>query len=197
MSKIRGKDLLVSIAGLFIMGFGCGMMVKSGWGADTTNAFFSGISKSTGLSVGSINAIANVIMVIVIYFLEKKYIGISMFLAIFLIKFPVDLAISICPSYQSVLTAGIGLVIALFIVSFGASMMIVSGLGCSPYDGLVLSISGRFHLPYLAVKYAADAVCVLGGWLFHGEVGLGTLLCFLLMGSFISFNRKWMEEKYG
>lgn len=62
------KKIVLMIVGVAIMSFGCGMLVKTGYGADTSNALSTGIANMTGISVGNTNAIATVIFIIISYY---------------------------------------------------------------------------------------------------------------------------------
>ena len=194
--RFDAKKILLSVIGMLIMAFGCGMLIKAGWGADTSNALMTGIAAHTPLTVGQVNAVGSAVMIVLVYLLQKKYIGIAMFVTVLLIQFPIDLAISICPSFTNVFAGALADVVSCYVISFGACMMIAAGLGCSPYDGLALTISDRFHIRFMIAKYLLDGFCVVMGLLLGGEVGLGTIIVFLCMGYFISFNRQLMKKLF-
>ncbi|MBQ4253728.1 MAG: hypothetical protein II712_02760 [Erysipelotrichaceae bacterium] len=191
------KKILLMIAGVVIMAFGCGMLVKTGYGADTSNALLTGIANLTGFSVGNTNAIATVIFIIISYFLSRKRIGLGTVLVPLIISFPIDFAIRVCIKAPDLLTGILLDLIALYIVSFGAAITIAFDLGASPFDCLSLGIADRFHLGFVKAKYLLDAFCVVTGYLLKGEVGIGTLLCLLVMGPFISFNQKLLNRVAG
>lgn len=188
------KDILLQIIGVFIMGFGVGMLIKTGYGADTSNALFTGISNISNLSVGTINSIAAVVMIIIVFFLSRKRIVLGTLLVPFLIAFPIDLAISIWFRAPNLISGIIIDIISLYIVSFGAAITIEFELGPSPYDCMSLGISDFFKLKYIYAKYILDGFCVAVGYLLKGEIGVGTILCFLTMGIFISINRKVLRN---
>ncbi len=191
------KKILLMIAGVAIMAFGCGMLVKTGYGADTSNALLTGIANMTGFSVGNTNAIATVIFIIISFFLSRKRIGLGTILVPLIISFPIDFAIRVCIKAPDLLTGILLDLIALYIVSFGAAITIAFDLGASPFDCLSLGIADRFHLSFVTAKYLLDAFCVVTGYLLKGEVGIGTLLCLLVMGPFISFNQKLLSKVAG
>ncbi len=188
------KKVLLMIVGVLIMAFGCGMLIKAGYGADTSNALLTGVANKVGLSVGNTNAIATVIFIIISYFLSRKRIGPGTLLVPLVISFPIDFAIKVCMKAPSLFIGILLDIVALYIVSFGAAITIEFDLGASPFDCLSLGISDRFHLKYVIAKYLLDAFCVVMGFLLKGEVGIGTLLCLLVMGPFISFNRKILSR---
>lgn len=188
------KKLLLTILGIAIMAFGCGMLIKTGYGADTSNALLTGIANYVPFSIGNVNALATLVFIIVSFFLSRERIGPDTLIVPLVISFPIDLAMKICVKAPN-LFAGVLLdLLALYIVSFGAAIMIEFDLGASPFDCLSLGVSDRFHLNYIVAKYIVDAFCVVVGFLLKGEVGIGTLLCFLVMGTFISFNRKLLSR---
>ena len=176
------------------MAFGCGMLIKAGYGADTSNALLTGVANRVGLSVGNTNAIATVIFIVISYFLNKERIGLGTLLVPLVISFPIDFAIKVCTKAPNLFIGVLLDIVALYIVSFGAAITIEFDLGASPFDCLSLGISDRFHLKYVVAKYLLDAFCVVMGFLLKGEVGIGTLLCLLVMGPFISFNRKILSR---
>ena len=188
------RKLLLTILGIVIMSFGCGMLVKTGYGADTSNALLTGVAKLINLSVGNTNAIATVIFIIVSYCLSKKNIGLGTILVPLLISFPIDFAIRICVKAPNIFVGVLLDLVALYIVSFGAAITIEFELGASPFDCLSLGIADRFNLKFVVAKYLLDGFCVLTGFLLKGEVGIGTLLCLLVMGPFISFNQKLLRR---
>ena len=188
------KDILLQIIGVFIMGFGVGMLIKTGYGADTSNALFTGISNISNLSVGTINSVAAVVMIVIVFFLSRKRIVLGTLLVPFLVGFPIDLAISIWFKAPNLLSGIIIDIISLYIVSFGAAITIEFELGPSPYDCMALGISDFFKIKFVFAKYILDGFCVLVGFLLKGEIGVGTLLCFLVMGIFISINRKILRN---
>ncbi len=188
------KKILLIIVGIAIMSFGCGMLVKAGYGADTSNALMTGIANMTGMSVGNTNALATIVYIVISYFLSRKRIGLGTILVPLIISFPMDYAIRICVKAPDLLTGILLDLAALYIVSFGAAITIEFDLGASPFDCLSLGIADRFHLNYVTAKYLLDAFCVVSGLLLKGEVGVGTLLCLLVMGPFISFNRKLLGK---
>ena len=188
------KKMLLTVVGVLIMAFGCGMLIKAGYGADTSNALLTGVANRVGLSVGNTNAIATVIFIVISYFLNKERIGLGTLLVPLVISFPIDFAIKVCTKAPNLFIGVLLDIVALYIVSFGAAITIEFDLGASPFDCLSLGISDRFHLKYVVAKYLLDAFCVVMGFLLKGEVGIGTLLCLLVMGPFISFNRKILSR---
>ncbi len=188
------KKILLMVAGIAIMSFGCGMLVKTGYGADTSNALLTGIANRTDFSVGKVNAVATVVFIVISYFLSKDRIGLGTVLVPLIISFPMDFAIRVCVKAPNLLTGILLDLVALYIVSLGAAITIAFDLGASPYDCLSLGISDYFHLNYVVAKYLLDAFCVVTGFLLKGEVGVGTLLCLLVMGPFISFNQKILNK---
>ena len=194
LNKYSLKDILLQMLAIIIMGFGCGMLIKTGYGADTSNALFTGISNVTGLTPGTINALGSLVFTIIVFFLSRKRIGLGTLLVPLLVGFPVDIAISIWFKAPNLISGIIIDIISLYIISIGAAIIIEFELGASPYDGMALAIADIFNLRFFIAKYILDGFCVIVGYLLKGEVGIGTLLCFLVMGIFISFNRKVLRK---
>ncbi len=191
----RSEKLILGIIGLIFVGVGAGMLVKTGYGADTLNACFTGIVKKTGLSLGTITTIFNAIMIILIYFIKPKLVGIGMILSVFILKFPIDFVIAVYPAGSNIWLGLCSDILSLIIFSFGAALMIESEMGCTVYDGLTLIATDKAHLPFRIVRLFCDGICFVLGFIFGGEIGIGTILSFLLMAPCIDGFRKIIQKK--
>lgn len=190
-----GKRIVLGVAGLLLVGFGGGMLVKTGYGADTLNAFFTGIAARSGLSLGTINTIFNATMIFFIYFMNRKLVGIGMVLSIFVLKFPIDYAIAVYPASPNIIVGIASGILSLTVFSFGAALMIESDLGCTVYDGITLIITEKTRFPFKVVRFVCDGFALFMGILFQGEIGIGTILSFFLMAPCIDGFRKIIRKK--
>lgn len=188
--KLKIKNLFWGIVGIILVGIGAGMLVKTGYGADTLNACFTGIAKKCGLSLGTINTIFNASMIILIFFVRRELVGIGMILSVFLLQLPIDLTISLYPASPNVFIGILSGILSLAVFSFGGSLMIESKMGSTVYDGLTLIMTDLLKQPFKIVRYFCDGTVLLIGFVLKGEIGVGTILSLLLMAPFIDLFRK-------
>ena len=80
------------------------------------------------------------------------------------------------------------MVLGVLILSFGASLYQTADTGIAPYDALSILMSRKQKkIPYFWCRIATDSACALAAALLGGIVGLGTLICALGLGPFITF----------
>ena len=83
MSSNLVRRTFVSLIGLMLCGVGVALFLWSGLGVDPASVFELGVGKVFHISYGTSAAVINVVILIVVFFIDKSYINISSILAIF------------------------------------------------------------------------------------------------------------------
>ena len=87
------------------------------------------------------------------------------------------------------------MVAGVLILSFSCALYQTANLGIAPYDALSLVLSHRSKVKYFWCRIFTDSVCVAIAFFLGGLIGLGTLVCALGLGPFITFFTKYAAEK--
>ena len=88
------------------------------------------------------------------------------------------------------------MLLGVLILSFGASLYQTADTGIAPYDALSIILSKRQKkVPYFWCRIATDSACAIAAFLLGGIVGLGTLICALGLGPFITFFDRTVSRK--
>lgn len=188
------RNVILALLGCLIMGYGIGYISRIDLGADPFTAFENVVKNATGLSLGTVAALLNAIMVVIGFILNKKNVGVATILFIFVSKWPIDFGYNYCyvsdNKYINILLC----VVALFLIGLGAAFFIVSSLGANAYDSIVLGISDRLNKgdKFVLIKYISDGIFIIIDFIFKGPIGLGTVLSFLLIGPFVSISKKYL-----
>lgn len=188
------RNVILALLGCLIMGYGIGYISRIDLGADPFTAFENVVKNATGLSLGTVAALLNAIMVVIGFILNKKNVGVATILFIFVSKWPIDFGYKYCyvsdNKYINILLC----VVALFLIGLGAAFFIVSSLGANAYDSIVLGISDRLNKgdKFVLIKYISDGIFIIIDFIFKGPIGLGTVLSFLLIGPFVSISKKYL-----
>lgn len=185
--------ILFSAIGLAICGVGVGVFLFAGLGVDSASVFETGCANVIGLSYGTTTAIINMVILIVVFAIDRSYINISSILAIFLIGYVGEytgklLACLVLGEVSLV----VGIILALIgcaVMAVGISMYIAVGLGVGAIDLLSEIISDRMKWQYRWVRVTIDVLFVLVGWALGGKFGLGTIMVAVLLGPMIQFVR--------
>jgi uncharacterized membrane protein YczE len=83
----------------------------------------------------------------------------------------------------------ISFALGILILYFGAAIYIIANMGLAPYDALAIIIADKLKKPHWFrwIRIGTDGLCVLGGVLTQSNVGIGTLITFLVGGPLIAF----------
>jgi len=183
--------LLYFIFGICITAVGAAVFVLSGTGTDPFGMLMQGVSKTIGISNGMAHIGINASYILIILLVDKKYIRIGTFAALFATGPIIDFASSlISPFFNSSLPYYVRLGVTLlscFIIGFGLACVINASVGMGANDLVSVIISDKTHLQFRWVRIAVDASIVLIGYLLGGVIGLGTVACALLTGPTTQF----------
>lgn len=192
------KRILTSLVGLILCGVGVSMFLYSGMGVDPASVFELGIAKVCGISYGTSSALINVVILLIVFFIDKSYINISSLIAIFGIGYTADFVRKIL----SILIQGepnlilklVLILIGLFIMSCGIATYIKAELGVGAIDLISEIISRKSKVQYRVVKVIGDVAFVVIGFLLGGTVGVGTVVAAFLTGPTVQLVRPGIEK---
>ena len=77
--------------------------------------------------------------------------------------------------------------------SLGCAILIHYQTGMNQLDALASGLVDRFHLNYRSIRTLLDISMFALGFIMGGQVGLGTIICVLMMGSIISWFVKVLD----
>jgi hypothetical protein len=192
------KRILTSLVGLILCGVGVSMFLYSGMGVDPASVFELGLAKVFRISYGTSSALINVVILLIVFFIDKNYINISSLIAIFGIGYTADFVRKIL----SILIQGepnlilklVLILIGLFIMSCGIATYIMADLGVGAIDLISEIISRKSKMQYRLVRVIGDVAFVVIGFLLGGTVGVGTVVAAFLTGPTVQLVRPSIEK---
>ena len=189
--------IAMTILGLLIAGFAVGMFKHSNFGTDPFQVFAAGIHSKTTLSFGVMYIIINVAFLIVVFFLNKHYIGIATIINLFLIGYIVEFSYAMFQNLlpePTMMVRIILLCVGFIVLTIGSSFYITADLGVSTYDAIALVMADKKIAKFQYCRIATDLVCVTIGFLLGATIGVGTIMTAFLMGPFIAFFRRTLTD---
>ncbi len=180
------KDSCVIELGLMISSLGTSLFYSADLGSSAMATFCDGLHLLINVSYGNANTIANVVLLVVLFAMDKKYIGIGTILCVFTIGPWVNLFMSVLAPFaleQSNMIIRILLTVAgasLMGVGLGIYMAVNRGFGA--LEGIVKYLCEKFSLEVKTVKIFQDAILVVGGILLGAQWGIGTIVGIFLCG---------------
>lgn len=163
------------LLGLVIIGVAIALMAQAGLGLGSWEVFHQGISRQSGLKLGTISILVGV-PVLALWWPIGARPGIGTLLNLVLVGTVTNIALRAIPAPAS-LPARCATMLA-GVIGFGVAsgLYLAADLGGGPRDGLMTGIHQRFGWPIFAVRTSMEVGVLLAGWWLGGTVGLGTLV---------------------
>ena len=196
--------VLILLVGLVTAHFGVTLFLLSDLGADPFNVLIQGLSRTINsplLSHGRVHLLVSVLIVLILLFVDRHYIGVGTLLCMAL-GGPI---IDVYSAWLSPLIRGDGpltlrlplLVLGCVILAFGMTIVIRSEAGTGPNDLVAVVLSDKLRKPFGPTRVAVDLLFAGLGFLLGGTVGLGTLICAFVVGPaaqvFMPFSQRLVE----
>lgn len=197
------RRVLVMLFGIVMLAIGVALFDFSRMGNDPSTSVAIALGDVTGLGLSLMMLINNSAYFIVEIIWGRSMIGIGTFVnwtcigpiaeALLGLLFRVpQLQGGDLPFFPRLLIMLLGVLI----LSFGASLYQTADTGIAPYDALSILMSRKQKkVPYFWCRIATDSACAIATALLGGIVGLGTLICALGLGPFITFFDRTVSRK--
>lgn len=180
----------------------------SAFGVDAFTGMNLGISGFIGLSFGTWQLIANMLILIIVFFTVRHCIGLGTLVNMVCVGYVADF---LCWLVNDVIVLDmtiplriLALLIGTLFASFGVACYMKADMGISPYDSvaLILVEITKGRIPFAAARVASDITALTIGVLFciasHDSIwmiiGVGTVCNALFNGPFIQLFKGWLDR---
>lgn len=177
------------LAGLLVSSVGITMMLQANVGLEPWSVLQQGIAQTCGITYG-VSSILVGAAVILIAIACGERVGIGTVANIVLCGVFIDtlLALGWVPQMTR-LPAGVLMLLAgLELLALGTWMYMRSALGSGPRDALMVAMARKTGRSVGLCRAAVELVIILVGWRLGGQVGLGTVVSALGLGSLFNLN---------
>ena len=150
-----------------------------------------GISRQTGIPIGTVGIITGLIVLLLWIPLGQR-IGIGTVTNVIVVGVVLDLTLLVLPSLLSqVLLRWAALLSGILLVAIGTGLYIGVGWGPGPRDGLMTGIAA-LGVPIWVGRGAIEITVLVFGWFLGGTVGLGTVLFAFGIGPLVHLSLRWL-----
>jgi uncharacterized protein len=188
------RRAIMTVFGVLIAGFSVGMFNFSAFGMDPFQVFAHGVWNHIPIGYGTFYSILNLIMLIFIFIIDRRKIGLGTVINIFLLGYVVQYSSWLFETSIPNPTLGlkvIFLITGIIIMCFGSSLYFTGDLGVSTYDAVALILSEKKVARFQFCRIGSDLICTIVGYLLGATAGIGTIITAFFMGPIIAFfNRK-------
>lgn len=160
-------------------------MVVADLGLGPWDVFHQGISKLTGVPIGTVGILVGFVVLLGWLPLDEK-LGVGTICNVIVIGIVIDVLLIFFTTPSSLPVRVVLMAIGPVLFGVGSGLYIGAGLGPGPRDGLMTGIASRGR-PVWAVRLVLELVVLVLGWLLGGRVGVGTLLFALGIGPIVHF----------
>ena len=173
--KPKVSTFLLLCIGLAIFGLGEGLLLVSTTGNSPWSVLAEGITKITGITIGTSTFLVSVGVLSFWIFLKQKP-GIGTIMNIIIIAGVIDLTLFYFDPLTSIVSKYILAIVSVLLVGLGSGIYLVANLGPGPRDGLMTGLTRVTNLPIAFIRASIEISVVLIGWYLGGTVGIGTII---------------------
>ena len=178
------------VAGLVLCGVGIASMVLADLGLGPWDILHQGISKRTGIGIGTVGILVG-LGVLLLWIPLRQRIGVGTVLNTILIGVTIDVVLAVAPDPTHIALRSGLLLSGIVLMGVGIGMYIGAGLGPGPRDGVMTAFADRGY-SVRVVRTLIELSALAGGALLGGSVGLGTVLFALLIGPIVHHTLPWL-----
>ncbi len=199
MPPARRQTFIVMLAGIGIMGGGVALFKLSLMGNDPHTALMIAIGNRLGVDFSLVLFLVNCLWFFAEWCSDRDLIGIGTFVNWFFVGPLASLcekAVRSVWGVPSEIDTRIWLMMAgVVTLSLACALYQTADMGVAPYDALSMILSRKSRLSYLRCRMLTDSLCALAAFLLGGLIGVGTLVCAVGLGPFITFFSKKVARR--
>lgn len=194
MTAQFAKRLVILNLGLLLYSLGIALTLNAQIGYAPWEVLHVGMSKTFGLSIGTISIMVGLVILLVTAFFGED-VGIGTIANMIVIGLVLDLILFLdfLPIAGNVIFGILMLVSGLFVIALGSYFYIASGFGAGPRDGLMVLLTRKTGLPIGICRGGIELSTVLIGWQLGGLVGIGTVISALAIGFCVQITFKFLR----
>lgn len=172
------------IVGLLAFGFGIGLMARAGLGLGPWEVFNQGISRLTGIQLGTVSILVG-IPVLALWWPLGERPGVGTIANLLLIGTATNITLGFIPAQTSLPIQLAMMLVGVLTVAAGSGLYLASDLGPGPRDGLMTGLHVRFGWSIQRARTAIEVSVLAIGFIAGGTLGLGTLVFALGIGPLV------------
>lgn len=177
------------VAGVVVSAFGITMMLQANVGLEPWSVLQQGLAQTAGITYGTASMIVGTAAIGTAILCGESF-GIGTVVDIVLCAVSIDglLWLDWIPEMQD-LPSGICMLLGgMELLALGTWMYMKSALGAGPRDALMVALAHKTGRSVGLCRISAEIIAIVIGFLLGGQVGIGTVISALGLGSLLNLN---------
>lgn len=190
------KKLMAVVLGSFIMGVGISLTIAVNLGSDPMTMFWIGVANLFHISVGQANLLVCTVLLIYVFFADRKHIHVGSILNPIVIALVTDnMTFLNFQEYPYMLRIVI-MIMGLIILAFGIAFYALADYGKGAFEAVVFTLSEKLNISIGVVRTSSDIALAILGVLLGATFAIGSLLAIVFMGTSIQLCLKFLQKFY-
>lgn len=199
MKKYTLRRLVMMVLAIFVIGLGLELFILSAMGSEASSSFARASGNTFGIPFSINMIVLNCVYFVAEILFGRDMIGPGTFVNWCFVGISTTVwegilqAIGFVPSTMP--ERIVFLLSGVIVLSFAVSLYQTADTGIAPYDTLAILLSRKLPIPYFWCRMMVDCTCVVLTLVFHGAVGVGTVICSLCLGPFVAFFNTYASQQ--
>lgn len=187
------KKIIVFLIGIIILAFGTALCNYTGLGIDPFNAFCIAVSQQSGIQLGTVTLLIQLVIGGFIFIFKRENIGVGSVIPIvsfgYILEFFTWLIEKNLEPITSIFTNLFVFILGALIITFGMSIYMECNMGMVPYDSIAYALVKYFKGEMAIFRMILDTIIAVTAFLLNGPINVGTVILAFSVGPLISFFR--------
>ena len=189
MVREYAKRIGILLAGLTVSAVGITLMLQANVGLEPWSVLQNGMSVFFGMTYGTAAMIVGAVVIAVAVLCGESF-GIGTLANIFFCPYMVDFFLwtGWFPQMQSMGGGLLVLFAGMELLAVGTWFYMTGALGSGPRDALMVVLARKTKRSVGLCRSAVELLAILVGWLLGGQVGIGTVITAVGIGTLFNLN---------
>jgi len=183
------KRLSLLVGGMLISAVGITMMLQANIGLEPWSVLQNGMSIFFGMTYGTAAMIVGATVIAIAIAFGESF-GIGTLANIFLAPFAIDVLLWLgwIPQMTTLWGGILMLLGGMELLAIGTWMYMKSALGSGPRDALMVVLARKTKHSVGVCRATVEILVIIAGWLLGGQVGIGTVIAGVGVGTLFNLN---------
>ncbi|MFH8407154.1 YitT family protein [Streptomyces sp. NPDC018019] len=184
------RRLVHLYTGLVLYGLSMGLQLRAGLGLEPWSVLNQGISRHTGLTIGTITIVSGALILLLWIPLRQRP-GLGTVSNVVILGLVMDATLALVPEISALAVRIPLLAFAILLNGMATGLYISARFGPGPRDGLMTGLHHRTGRPLRLVRTCIEVTVLAVGFALGGSVGVGTVLYALAIGPLAQFSLRF------